>query len=232
MKKMIQGFVCLIVAVMVCDVHADKLQITHDYKKVVFIGNSITKHGPSKKVDWSGNWGMAASAADKDYVHIVTAGLTKKGNTPPDTLVKNAVAFERGYMTFDMEKGMKDVFEFDADLVIIALGENVRRFKSDEEKAAFKKALKTVLLTIKKRSDPLIVIRSCFWADKAKDEVLKQVADEVGGRYVDMSRLSKDESNFARSERNYTHKGVAAHPGDKGMQAIADGILGSIAAGK
>ena len=56
MKKMIHCFVCLMVTVMVCNLHAEKPQIARDYKKVVFIGNSITKHGPSKKVDWSGNW--------------------------------------------------------------------------------------------------------------------------------------------------------------------------------
>jgi len=40
----------------VCSVHAA------EYRKVLFLGNSITLHGPSQKVDWSGNWGMRAIA--------------------------------------------------------------------------------------------------------------------------------------------------------------------------
>lgn len=32
------------------------------YRKVLFLGNSITKHGPKADIDWSGNWGMAATA--------------------------------------------------------------------------------------------------------------------------------------------------------------------------
>ena len=44
----------------------------------------------------------------------------------------------------------------------------------------------------------------------------------VGGVFVDISRLSKDESNYARSERTFAHGGVAGHPGDKGMKGIAN----------
>jgi hypothetical protein len=75
---------------------------------------------------------------------------------------------------------------------------------------------------------PAIVVRSCFWPNQAKDQILKQACLEVGGIFVDIGPLSKDESNYARSERQFQHAGVAAHPGDKGMQAIADAILAAI----
>ena len=48
---------------------------------------------------------------------------------------------------------------------------------------------------------PLVVVRSCFWADAA---------------------------NAARSERSFPHDGVAGHPGDKGMQALADAIVKAV----
>jgi hypothetical protein len=68
-------------------------------------------------------------------------------------------------------------------------------------------------------------VRSCFWASGPKDAALKNVCGEVGGVYVDIGTLGKDETNYARSERAFQHKGVAAHPGDRGMKAIADAIL-------
>ena len=55
--------------------------------KVLFLGNSITKHGPKADIDWSGNWGMAASVEANDYVHLVTKALTEKAGTAPQVML-------------------------------------------------------------------------------------------------------------------------------------------------
>lgn len=44
---------------------------------LLFIGNSITKHG--KCSYWPGEWGMAASSPENDYVHLLVNKLRKSG---------------------------------------------------------------------------------------------------------------------------------------------------------
>jgi len=199
-----------------------------EFQKVLFLGNSITLHGPSKKVDWSGNWGMAASAQEKDFVHLVTKALAKKDGTLPDSLIKNIATFERQYAAYDEAALLKEVVPFQADLIVVAIGENVPALATDAAKTQFKGALVKLLTGIKGNGKPTIIVRSCFWANAAKDEMLKQACAEVGGLFVDIGSLGKDEKNFARSERSFKHAGVANHPGDRGMQAIADAIIGVV----
>ena len=42
--------------------------------KVLIYGNSIALYGPKADIGWTNCWGMAASAAEKDFAHLVVAG--------------------------------------------------------------------------------------------------------------------------------------------------------------
>jgi len=192
--------------------------------RILFLGNSITLHGPAPAIGWLGNWGMAASTKDKDYVHLVLKAISKAAGKEPQSLVANLASFERQFATYDVDSGLQNALAFKADLVVVAIGENVPALKSDQDKATFQASLTKLLKKLKENGDPVIVVRSCFWPERTKDSILKQACGEVGGIFVDAG-LGRDEANFARSEREFVHGGVAAHPGDKGMQAIADAIL-------
>src|SRR5947207_487382 len=76
--------------------------------KVLFLGNSITLHGPAPSIGWTSNWGMAASQEEKDYVHLLAADIAKATGAPPKTMVRNIAAFERGHDTFDVAKELKE----------------------------------------------------------------------------------------------------------------------------
>ena len=76
-----------------------------------------------------------------------------------------------------------------------------------------------------------VYVRSCFWPDPLKDAALRGACAEAGGTFVDISHLHLDEKNYARSEQEFEHSGVAAHPGDAGMAAIADAIWQAINSG-
>lgn len=195
------------------------------FNKVLFLGNSITLHGPKADIGWTGNWGMAASSAEKDYVHLVTAGLTRAAGKAPQILVRNIASFERDYTSFDLEKQLRDAIDFQADLIILAIGENVKGLSSPEEETAFAKQVLRLLKLMKGDRSPTLVIRSSFWPNVPKDRALRQVCDQLQGRFVDLKGIGASPENRASLEREYKHQGVAAHPGDRGMRAIAEAIL-------
>ena len=199
-----------------------------EVRKILFLGNSITKHGPAPAIGWTGNWGMAASAQEKDFVHLLTSSLAQTMKVAPEVRIENIATFERQYATYDIDSKLKADFAFGADLVILAIGENVPSLKTDEQKTQFADSLNRLLSRLQASSHPTIIVRSCFWPNQAKDRILRQACQSVGGTFVDIGHLSKDETNYARAERDFKHKGVAAHPGDRGMQAIADAILEAV----
>lgn len=196
--------------------------------KVLFLGNSITVHGPAPKIGWHGDWGMAASAKERDYVHLLLEQIAKSARGKPEVMVKNIADFERRLTDFNIQEGLKQELAFEADLIIIAIGENAAALNTEDAKGKYREAFSQLLAELKKHGEPTLVVRSSFWADSAKDQIMKQACEVAGGVFVDNSKLGSDESNFARSERKIEHAGVAGHPGDKGMQAIAAALWSAI----
>lgn len=196
--------------------------------KVLFLGNSITLHAPAPGIGWTGNWGMAASIEEKDYVHLVTADIAKAAGMRPQTKVRNIADFEREYETFDLAAGLKAELEFGADIVVVAIGENVPEPTNDDARMKFAAAFARLLATIKEHGRPAIFVRSSFWPDASKDEIMRKASADAGLTFVDIAALGRDETNAAKAERKIEHVGVAGHPGDKGMRAIADAIFAAI----
>jgi alpha-galactosidase len=142
-------------------------------------------------------------------------------------MIKNIADFERAHVGYDIAGKLKDAIDFQADLIILAIGENVPALKTSEEQTAFQDSVTKLLTALKagRQPAPVLLVRSCFWKNTAKDQALQQASTTAGARFVDISALSGDESLYARSERPYKHAGVANHPGDKGMAAIATALL-------
>jgi hypothetical protein len=199
-----------------------------EIRRILFLGNSITLHGPKADIGWSGNWGMAASAEDKDYVHLVTAALAEHIGERPRIMVRNIADFERSYASYDVDAQLKESFAFDPDLVVLAIGENVPALDSEEAKAKFKAGVMSLLRCALAKRHPMVVVRGCFWPDAAKDQLLREAAQAADARFVEAGALGRDPANAARSERSFSHDGVAAHPGDQGMRALADAIVQAV----
>lgn len=196
--------------------------------KVLILGNSITLHGPAPKIGWNGNWGMAASAQNKDFVHLLSNQLAKASGGTPSIKVKNIAEFERTLTAYNVQQELKAELEFKADIIVLAIGENAATPKTDEEKVQFTTAFQRLLSELKSHGEPNLFVRSQFWQDAVKDQLMKKCCEEAAGTLIDISQLGLEEANYARSERKFEHAGVAGHPGDKGMQALADAIWNAI----
>ena len=185
-------------------------------KRILIVGNSITRHGPAPEVGWNYDFGMAASSAEKDYVHILASKLLEREDL--FIMVRQLSAWERGYADESFDDPLTEEREFGADEIIFRLGENVIPLKNEEEKARFKNALLALLSQINPKVGK-IYFTTCFWRSASVDEVIRSVADELTMPVIELGDLGADEKYMAIGL--FEHSGVAHHPGDLGMKEIA-----------
>lgn len=182
--------------------------------KILFLGNSITRHGRAEDLGWFGDWGMAASSKQNDYVHRFVGRLGEDGNRV-SYCVANLSEWER---TRDMSL-LKTKYDaaraFNADIVIVRLGENARLAEFLEE---FKPCYKE-MVEFFSSSGAAVVVTDLFWEYEPFDNFVKSFAVEKGYRFVQLHDLGNDDKMKAVGKFN--HGGVAAHPGDEGMAEIA-----------
>lgn len=180
-------------------------------KRILVVGNSITRHGPLAEIGWENDWGMAASAPEKDYVHRLYAMLCDAGQ---DVFMRiRQCSYWEG--NFDKEDILSEYDEermFDADVVVFRLGENVR----SQDQAALREGLERFAAHICPSGKILFV--TCFWDNPFVDEVIRAVANARGDTCLN-GFLAHDDKNMALGQ--FWHEGVSIHPSDEGMEKIA-----------
>lgn len=186
---------------------------------ILAVGNSITVHAPSQSLDWLGNWGMAASALDKDYVSQLDLLLNTTGSSNPRRI--NLSNIERAMTNTEISlegKNLSDQF----DLLVIELGDNVKKDK--ESIANFSIAYESVI-GVSKKKKRYIRCLSTWWNHQEINNIIEKTCVKHGGLYVYISDLSKQNQFLAKNERDFKNAGVGSHPGDRGMKAIAERIF-------
>jgi putative isomerase len=191
-------------------------------KRVLFFGNSITRHAPKAEIGWYHDHGMAASCKNNDFVHRVVSALDEKYGKV-DYCIAQGSKWEINY--FDGEELLKkyysDAREFEADIVIIRIGENMKR--ADIDRVDCKPYWDMMVKYFVKNPDAKVVLTDNFWYSELIYNCTKSIAEENGYTFCPIGDLSRDKSNMAIGL--YDHHGVAIHPGDKGMKEIAKHIL-------
>jgi hypothetical protein len=176
---------------------------------------------------------MAASVPEKDYVHLIEAGL-KKHEGKVTSHVYNFCAWETSASDRAETLMQLDVFLSDKiDLITIQLGENagdVSTYESDFEEL--------IAYIQEKAPKASIYIVGDFWSYEDRDEQKETAAESMKIPYISLSEI-KDNKDYQvglgttvygddGESHVVEHNGVAKHPGDKGMAYIAEEVLRAI----
>ena len=192
------------------------------------IGNSITQHGITSY--WWNEVGMAASDADHDYFHLVLKHL-EENNSKVKGIAYNFYIWEVQSHDRDEALSMLDPFlSPDLDLVTIQLGENVN------DLTTLQKDYVSLLQYIRaKAPDARILVIGDFWNSENRNEIKEAAANEANAEFVSLDGIASNDSYYCGTgttvydaegnAHTVEHDGVARHPGDAGMDAIAGRII-------
>jgi len=212
----------VLAALMAGNVIAAEVQ-TAEPVRLLCIGNSITRHGPAPKIGWTNDWGMAASSIHKDYAHLLAQALQKKLGRPVRLHLQNLAGFERNLATYDLEKSLAGEIAWKPDYVVIALGENAAMPTNAAMRTTYRTRMADLMRMWQTRVGSNLVVRGPFYPPAVKDSLMRAAAMSVGAKYAYTADLSKNPANKALGL--FQHPGVAGHPGDRGMAALAERIF-------
>jgi hypothetical protein len=205
--------------------------------KILFLGNSITLHGPYPGWSDTAYWGMAASSQANDYVHRLTTRINttagtsltatppdpnspgwKYGDPPPNymgNVLNVADIFERNFNTWDNARIQNQVND-NPDIVVLQFGENM----ANGSMAQFQSALEHMVTALKNKSNPNIFITSrIIGSDPTADAIKQLICDGDPSHRVFVNLVGQADLS-----------GAYGHPNDAGMATIANTLYGAMLA--
>ncbi len=188
-------------------------------KRILLVGNSITLHEAKPEIGWYGSFGMAASAKERDYAHLLMEKCTARY---PDAVFcfAQVAQWEQQYTNgSDMLPRYAAARDFGADVIIMRCIENCHNRTLDP--VALKREYGKLVDFLKNNPAAKVILTTGFWKHNG-DGVIRSIGEEQGYPVVELGDLG--ELDEMKAIGLFEHKGVANHPSDKGMQVIADRI--------
>ena len=180
--------------------------------KVLFVGNSITKHEPRPEIGWYKDCGMAATCIENDYVHILKNKIEQVSSNASIRILQVA-EYERNFENIDTVSYYAKVFDFKPDIVIMFFGANVpNTYETQiEHKKTFGRAFED-LRNLLDNGNTIFIISQGFFIRPLLDAEKEAIAKKYNDIFVKIEDIRNRED---------TH-GEFNHPNDIGMQKIAE----------
>lgn len=195
------------------------------------IGNSITVH---RVLDyWWNESGMAASAPQNDYVHLVANGIKEIYGNVCFYAVNYFSWEEQAYDRAETYEVITPYLSPKLNLVTIQLGENIR------DTNTLNSDLEALIKYIQQEApNAEIILIDDFWYNQVNEQIKKDVAQKMGVQFISLDEIKGDPEyqcgvgsviyDAEGGQHVVEHEGVAVHPGDKGMSYIAEAIIETI----
>lgn len=195
------------------------------------IGNSITVHAPNEV--WWDNAGMAASSAKKDFVHLVADYLSEtRGKTACYPFYFYAWETSPGHRA-DTLSLLDPYLDGRLQLVTIQLGENA------EDLSTFGQDFEALIRYVQEKAPSArILVIDDFWSSGERGQLKQEAAEKTGAEFISLEEIRDNPAyqagagatvyGAAGEPHTIENADVAAHPGDSGMQYIADRITEAI----
>ncbi len=192
------------------------------------IGNSVTVHNTTSY--WYNEVGMAASDEEHDYFHIVLNYLKsiKHGamGVPYNFSIWETLSHDRDETLQYLDHYLSPLL----NLVTVQLGENAYDLTTyQEDFVALIEYIKT------KAPQARVLIVDDFWSYYNRAEQKYEATNKVNAEFVSLDGIADNKDYFcgmgavvydsSKCAHIVNHSGVAKHPGDKGMSAIAARII-------
>lgn len=217
---------------LVVDADGTLSAVPHVPSNVLFMGNSLLLGMAGSASGTGVGFGMCASSKDKDWASIVGAAITaRNGGAVFDRL--HDAAFEQSeddqtaqqYITTNQGRWAG------RDLVILQIGDNAN---NDTRRATFARNLPRLVASIRAGSPRARVILVGIWfTNETNVRTMQETAAAYGCGLVRIDDLNVKANQATEGQlitypdgttTNAPAKWVT-HPGDQGMQAIADRII-------
>ena len=187
--------------------------------RILFAGNSITKHAPLPSVGWDRDCGMAASSIEKDYVHLILKRIMEKYDKNVSYCIAQMAEYARTFFDHTPDYDYEEARKFDADLILMFYGANVAKTYDTMENPP--KTFETAYEDMRNylASPKTVVYHSMgFYIRPVLDAAKVAVAEKYGDEFIDITDIR---------ELPESH-GQFNHPGDLGMQMLADRFFEAI----